>query len=33
MGVGSLPRLCSQTSRLTTGILGLGNRGNFIVEL
>jgi len=33
LGVCSLPRLCSQTSRLTTGILGLGNRGNLVVEL
>ena len=34
LGVCSLSRLCSQTSRLTTGIiLGLGNRGNLVVEL
>ena len=33
LGVCSLPRLCSQMSRLATGILGLGNHGNLVVEL
>ena len=33
LGVCSLSQLCSQTSRLMTRILGLGNRGNFVVEL
>ena len=33
LGVCSLSRLCSQMSCLTTGILGLKNRGNLVVEL